>query len=156
MKRFAPLLLLALAACGSPAAKPSAGARVEVTDPWCRATPNGAPTGGCFVTLTAIGGGDRLVRVSTDRARTVQIHEMSTGGGVMKMGEMAEGLLLPDGRPQALAPGGSHIMLVGLTGPLVAGETVTLALTFQHAPQMDVRAQVRPIGATAGADHMAH
>ncbi|RZJ96962.1 MAG: copper chaperone PCu(A)C [Brevundimonas sp.] len=155
MKRLAPLMLLALAACGSPAAKPSQATKVEVTDAWCRATPNGAPTGGCFVTLTSIGGDDRLVRVSTDRAQTAQIHEMSMDGGVMKMAELPGGLPLPDGRPQALAPGGDHIMLVGLNGPLVAGETVSLALTFEHAPEMGVRAQVRAIGATSGADHTA-
>ena len=156
MKRLALLILLALAACGSPAGQAAAPPHIEVTDAWCRATPNGAPTGGCFVTLTAIGADDRLVRVSTDRAETAKIHEMATDGGVMRMAELPDGLPLPDGRPQALAPGGDHIMLMGLKAPLVAGETVSLALTFEHAPQMGVRAEVRAIGAAGGADLGAH
>jgi periplasmic copper chaperone A len=146
MTRPAPLMLLLLAACGSPAPPPAAS-RVEAADAWCRATPNGARTGGCFVTLTAVGGDDRLVSVSTDRAATAQIHEMSMEGGMMRMAELPDGLALPVGQAQALKPGGDHIMLIGLAGPLVAGETVSLTLTFAHAPQVGVQAEVRAIGA---------
>jgi periplasmic copper chaperone A len=159
MNRILPLIaVLALAACNAPPQKaaPSAATRVEVTDVWCRATPNGARAGGCYATLTARGGDDRLVSVSTDRAETSQIHEMSMENGMMKMGELAGGLPLPAEQAQSLAPGGNHIMLMGLTGPLVAGETVSLALTFQHAPAMGVRAEVRAIGASGAAEHSAH
>ena len=155
MNRIVPLIVVfALAACSAPPEKaaPSAATQVEVTDIWCRATPNGARAGGCYATLTARGGDDRLVSVSTDRAETAQIHEMTMGGGMMKMGELPGGLPLPADQPQSLGLGGNHIMLMGLSRPLVAGETAPLTLTFEHAPAMEVRAEVRAIGT----EHSAH
>jgi copper(I)-binding protein len=49
-----------------------------------------------------------------------------------------------------LKPGSFHIMLVGLTRALAAGDAVPLTLTIEEAggkrTQVEVRAQVRPLG----------
>ncbi len=158
MKRLLVLAAapLALAACG-PAAQPAAesppaadqAAAVVVTDAWCRATPNGARAGGCFATFTARTD-DRLTGGSTPRAAQLQIHEMTTEGGMMKMGLIEGGLPLPAGQAVALAPGGNHIMLMELTQPLTDGETVPLTLSFAAAPAVTVQAQVRRV--TPGGD----
>ena len=55
----------------------------------------------------------------------------------------------------ALAPGGNHLMLIGLTAPLVAGETVPLTFQFASAPTITVQAQVRQ-PTVEGMDHGAH
>ena len=152
------LAALALAACGRPAEKPAETAAlpgtVTVADAWCRPTPNGAKAGGCYVTLTAATD-DRLTGGSTPRAGELQVHEMKTENGMMKMAELTARLPLPAGQAVALAPGGNHLMLIGLTAPLVAGETVPLTLQFASAPAITVQAQVRQ-PAMDGMDHGAH
>lgn len=152
---------LSLAACNpsepakAPAAEtPTTTAAVTATDAWCRPSPNGAKAGGCYVTLTAATD-DRLTGGSTPRAASLQVHEMKTENGMMKMAELTAGLPLPAGRAVALAPGGNHLMLIGLTAPLVAGETVPLTLQFASAPAITVQAQVRQ-PAMDGMDHGAH
>lgn len=152
---------LSLAACNpsepakAPAAEtPTATAAVSATDAWCRPSPNGAKAGGCYVTLTAATD-DRLTGGSTPRAGSLQVHEMKTENGMMKMAELTAGLPLPAGQAVALAPGGNHLMLIGLTAPLVAGETVPLTFQFASAPTITVQAQVRQ-PAMEGMDHAAH
>ena len=152
---------LSLAACNpsepakAPAAEtPTATAAVTATDAWCRPSPNGAKAGGCYVTLTAATD-DRLMGGSTPRAGSLQVHEMKTENGMMKMAELTAGLPLPAGQAVALAPGGNHLMLIGLTAPLVAGETVPLTFQFASAPAITVQAQVRQ-PAMDGTDHAAH
>lgn len=117
-------------------------ARVAVADAWCRPSPNGARAGGCYAILVAMTD-DRLLGGSTPRAGQLQIHEMTIDGGMMKMGELKDGLILPAGRPVPLAPGGDHMMLIGLTQPLALGETVPLTLRFAQAPEVTIEAQVR-------------
>lgn len=138
------ILLAAAALMGLTACQPAAPAgppMVTVTDAVCRPTPNGRDITGCYLTLTA-SGDDRLISVSSPSAASAEIHEMSTEGGVMKMGEMKDGLPLPGGEAMSLAPGGNHIMLMGVTAPLKAGDTVSLTLTFEHAQSYGVRATV--------------
>ena len=158
---FRPALLIAaltgLAACSpasDPAADPAPVASVVAADAWCRPSPNGAKAGGCYVTLTAATD-DRLTGGSTPRAGMLQVHEMKTENGMMTMSEMAQGLPLPAGEAVALAPGGAHLMLMELTAPLVAGETVPLTLNFADAAPVTVQAKVRQ-PAMAGMDHGAH
>ena len=50
--------------------------------------------------------------------------------GVMKMREV-EGLELKPGDMITFAPGGYHIMLIGLKAPLKVGDSFPLTLTFQ-------------------------
>ena len=142
----------------TPAAETSgpttAAAAVTATDAWCRPSPNGAKAGGCYVTLIAATD-DRLTSGSTPRAGSLQVHEMKTENGMMKMAELTAGLPLPAGQAVALAPGGNHLMLIDLTAPLVAGETVPLTFQFASAPAITVQAQVRQ-PAMAGMDHGAH
>lgn len=149
---------LALTACNSPADKPApaadATAAVTAADAWCRPSPNGAKAGGCYVTLTAQTD-DRLIGGSTPRAGELQVHEMKTENGMMKMAQLTEGLPLPTGQAVELAPGGNHLMLIGLAAPLVAGETVPITLKFASAPEVTVQAAVRQ-PAMAGMDHGAH
>ncbi|HEY1225017.1 MAG TPA: copper chaperone PCu(A)C [Brevundimonas sp.] len=145
--------LIGLTAC-QPAPPEAELAQVEVTDALCRPTPNGRDVTGCYLTLTS-STNDRLVSVSSPAAATAQIHEMKTEGGVMQMGEMKDGLPLPAGEAVALKPGGNHIMLMGVTAPLKAGDTVSLTLTFEHAAPYGVRAVVGQPGANT-AEHGGH
>ncbi len=119
-----------------------ATASVEIRDAWCRPTPNGAQAAACYLTLKA-SGPDRVTGVATPLATSAAIHDMSMEGGVMRMSEMADGLQLEAGKPMVLAPGGKHVMLMGLTAPLVEGVSAPLTLTFSATPAMTVQAAVR-------------
>ena len=87
----------------------SAAAQVSVSNPWVRATVPAQKATGAFMDLTATQDA-RLVAVKSPGAGTVEVHEMSTDGGVMKMRAMPDGLELPAGRSVELKPGGYHIM----------------------------------------------
>ncbi|MFM8267210.1 MAG: copper chaperone PCu(A)C, partial [Ilumatobacteraceae bacterium] len=50
----------------------------------------------------------------------------------MSMQEV-DSIPLPAGETVALEPGGSHIMLLGLTAPLEVGTTIELTLTLEEA-----------------------
>lgn len=134
------IALLALAACssGGGAAEP---ATVQAADAICRPTPVGRQMTGCYLTLTTATA-DRLVSVSSDKANMVQIHESRIESGMMMMAELREGLALPAGETVALAPGGNHLMLMGVAEPLVAGDTVALTLTFETSAPLEVTATV--------------
>ncbi len=115
---------------------------VEISDPWCRPTPNGAETGACYLTVKS-NVANTVTGVATPLAAGSMIHDMSMEGGVMKMAEITGGLPLVANEEIKLAPGGKHIMLMGLTAPLVEGVTVPLTLTFEATPAMTVQATVR-------------
>ena len=135
------LALLTLTAC-SPSG-PGAGdaAAVQVSGAICRPTPVGRQMTGCYLTLTAATA-DRLVSVASPEANLVQIHESRIESGMMMMQELRDGLPLPAAETVALAPGGNHLMLLGVKEPLVAGDTVTLTLTFEASPAVEVTATV--------------
>tara|TARA_R110001606_G_scaffold12306_5_gene53319 strand:+ start:184015 stop:184536 length:522 start_codon:yes stop_codon:yes gene_type:complete len=153
----AAVVLFGVAACqpGEPVATKSTvdtdGVRnvISATGAWCRPTPNGAQAGACYLTLKS-SAGDRLTGVATPVSTATQIHNMTMEDDVMRMGEMAEGLPLPAEQSVALAPGGVHLMLVGLTAPLVAGQAVPLTLGFEKSPAMTVQAEVRQPVPAAG------
>jgi copper(I)-binding protein len=140
---LAVLSTLTLAACGQPASsgKSEAAGPVVVTGAICRPTPTGRQVTGCYLTLTAPAA-DTLVSISSPVAALAQIHEMRMESNMMMMRELEAGLPLPAGEAVALAPGGNHIMLMGVTEPLKTGDTVPLTLTFATAAPVEVTATV--------------
>jgi hypothetical protein len=75
---------------------------------------------------------------------------MSMSGMVMKMRPVT-GVDIPAGQPVSLAPGGLHIMLMGLKKPLKAGEKFPLTLTFDKAGTRTVDVAVEKVGGTGPA-----
>lgn len=94
---------------------------------------------------------DRLIGGSTPVANSVQIHDITMDGAIMRM-RRNDSLDVPAGGSVKLAPGGTHLMLVGLKAPLEAGTTVPLSLQFGKSGRIDVAVKVRPIGAAGPRD----
>ena len=67
----------------------------------------------------------------------------------MRMRPLPAGLTVPPGGAAALAPGGRHVMLIGLRRPLGAGTIVPLTLHFAGGLTVDMEAPVRPAGGGA-------
>jgi copper(I)-binding protein len=134
-----PALLTLIAAGDAP--------QFQIEHPWARASAGAAKTGAAYLTITDTGTPDRLIGASTPAADTAELHESMADMGTMKMRPVA-GLDLAPGKPMKLAPGGYHLMLMGLKAPLKAGDTFPLTLRFEHAPPLTVTVAVEPVGAT--------
>lgn len=130
------------------AAAPLAAAEVAVSDAWVRGTVPGQMGTGAFMRLTS-SADTTLVGVASPAAKVVELHEMKTEGGMMKMSAIRR-LPLPAGKVVELKPRGYHVMLMDLARPLKDGDTVPLTLTFEDktgAKQtVVVKASVRALG----------
>jgi copper(I)-binding protein len=125
---------------------------ITVEKAWARATPKGAAVGAAYLTIRNNGAApDRLTSGTADFAN-VEFHEMSMAGGVMKMRELKDGLVIPAHGAVTLSPGGNHIMFTGLKQPLVKGSVAKATLTFEHAGALPVEFGVRGIGASSGGE----
>jgi len=125
---------------------------LKIGHPWARATPPTAPSGGGFLTVTNTGTtADRLVSVTSPAAAQVQVHEMKMDGTIMRMRELENGLEIPPGATVALAPGGFHLMMMGLKAPLKEATRVPVTLVFEKAGKIDVELQVMALGASPDA-----
>ena len=148
------ILLGALAALALGAAGHAASPAISSTGAWARPTPPGATTGAVYLTLTNHGRtADRLVSATSPAAARVVFHSMSMVGGVMRMTPITAAIpVAPNGAVQ-FSPGGSHVMLTGLKGPLKAGAHVRMVFTFAKAGPVSVDVPVRD--AAPAADPMA-
>ena len=115
---------------------------ISVTDAWSRATPSASSPGVVYMTITDTGTQDRLTGVSTPAAATASLHQSKNENGVEKMVPV-DGVDVAAGTPLKFAPGGYHVMLMGLKQPLKAGDQFPLTLTFVHAGQVTTTVTVR-------------
>lgn len=144
-------LLVALTWTGHATAADDPAIAVEA--PFARATASTARTGAAYMTLVNRGTEtDRLVGASTPNADKVELHMVEREGDVMRMRQVAA-IDLPAGQRVALAPGGYHVMLLGLKGPLKQGETVPLTLTFARAGAVEVQVPIGAAGASGTHEH---
>lgn len=102
----------------------------------------GLAVGAAYLTITGGSQPDRLLGASSPRAASVQVHVTEQSNGVAGMREV-ETVAVPAGAKVSFAPGGTHLMLMGLDGPLVAGQTLPITLSFERAGPIQVIAKVR-------------
>ena len=138
MKNAALLFALLFAA-------PAWAANVVVSGAFARASTPGAETGAVYFSLQS-DTDDALTGVSTNVAQSAMLHQTTMQGMVMSM-DMMDRIDLPAGQKITLAPGGMHIMLQGLTQPLIKGHTIGLHLIFAHAAPQDIIVPVDGIAA---------
>jgi copper(I)-binding protein len=144
-------LAIALA-LGAPAQ--AAGPTLAVSGAWSR--PAVAGTNGVgYLVLTNTGKtADALVRVESALAARVEMHSSSMAGGVMSMKKL-DRLAVPAGGAAAFAPGGNHLMLIGLTRTVKAGDTIPATLTFASGSKLQTALAVG-VSAPAGSKEHAH
>ena len=136
-------VMIAVSVCCSLAGAQS----VEVKDAWIRGTVPAQKTTGAFMEITGKSNA-RLVGVESKIADTVEIHNMTMQNGVMKMFPV-EGIDVPAGKTVKLAPGGYHVMFVGLKEQMKPGTRVPLKLNFELADKkresLELQVEVRDI-----------
>jgi periplasmic copper chaperone A len=131
---------------------------IEIGHPYARAMLPGAEVGGGYLKLTNEGGtDDRLVSAVSDRAGSIQLHEMKIDNGVMIMRELQGGIAVPKGKSVELKPGGYHVMFMNVKQPFKEGETIKATLTFEKAGSIEVEFVVgAPAGGTPEMSHDNH
>ena len=123
---------------------------IEIGQPWTRATPPTAESGGGYLVLKNTGTTpDRLIAVKSPAADRVEIHEMKMDGNIMRMREVEKGIEIPPGATVELKPGGFHVMFMGLKAPFAKEAKVPLTLVFEKAGSIDVDLMVQAMGALA-------
>lgn len=118
-------------------------ALITVTDPWVKAAEDGMTS--AFGTITNTTDAElTLVSVTTEASEEMELHQTSSdGAGGMSMEEKEGGFPIPAGSDLVLEPGGDHIMLMSLTGPLQPGDEVELVLQFEDGSEQPISATVK-------------
>jgi copper(I)-binding protein len=121
--------------------------RAPMMAPEGQGTPHQGPTmtgnGAIYITIHNHGSEpDALVSATSGAATTVELHETVEVGGTMMMRPLPK-FAVPAGGTLEMKPGGYHMMLLGLTRDLKAGDTVAVTLTFERAGQRSVEAPVK-------------
>ena len=119
--------------------------RVTVSDPYVRAVPPVVKTSAAFMELQYSGPNQEfLVAAETPAAKTVELHMHENDNGVMRMRRIPH-IHLPPNETVSLAPGGLHIMLFDLQGPLQVGSEVPITLIFSDDSRKEIAATVRSV-----------
>ena len=145
--------LAALPALGL--ATPAKAEPLTVIEPWARAALAGRTSAAYMTIENTTATLDRLVSATSPAARVVELHTHIMDGGVMRMRPVTAIEVNP-GEPAVLRPGGLHVMLIDLTGPLQVGQTIPLTLRFEKAGEITVQVPVRPAGAAGHGGHQGH
>ncbi|MCE6950101.1 copper chaperone PCu(A)C [Cereibacter sphaeroides] len=151
------LKALMTAAAVAVAAPAFAESHLSVTDAYARVASPAAKSGGIFMVIENHGDSDdRLTGAASDAAELVELHTHVAGAdGVMQMRKVEAGFPVPAHGSHALARGGDHVMLMGLTRPLADGDTVALKLSFESGKTIDLTVPV-DLKRDAAAGQMMH
>jgi copper(I)-binding protein len=135
--------LIALTIAVAAVAPPALAADLAVSAAWSRPAVQGG-NGAGYLTVTNTGAAaDRLLSASSPAAGRVEIHQSMVMNGVAMMHAADRGVAVPAGGKAVLAPGGYHLMLIGLKAASPAGGSVPVTLTFERAGKMNVNLAVR-------------
>ena len=144
-------LLVALCATTAFSQNAKVGA-ITIDHPWARATPGAVKNSAAFMSFDNKGAADKLISVTGDVAKEIQIHSMITEAGVMKMREI-KSLDIPANGKAELKPGGFHVMLIGIPDGLKEGTKFPLKLKFEKAGEVTVQVTAEKPGAHDHSEH---
>jgi hypothetical protein len=96
---------------------------LRFTQPWTRATADGAAFAIVCMSFDEVTTTDRLIKVETPVASGAEMGGVGAGPVV--------DFLIPEGKESVLSETGTFIKLVGLRHPLEAGRTFPFTLTFE-------------------------
>jgi copper(I)-binding protein len=135
MKAFTIALALLAAPLAHAGEKPGA---LTVSQPWSRPAQAGMNGVGFFTVANAGKTPVILKRVESAAAAKVEMHQSSMAGGVMSMRRRDDGIVVPAGGQVAFAPGGYHLMLLGLKRTQGPGQKLSVTLVFDNGRKIPV------------------
>ena len=120
---------------------------IIIQDPWIsEAMPGSDITSGYMKIDNRSGTDDVLETITSEGVETVEIHQMIHENNVMRM-DRINGLPIPDGKETALAPGGYHLMLIGLKKNFKEGDSEKLTLKFKNAGTKEIVMPIKKMDA---------
>lgn len=113
---------------------------VSISESWARATFALAKTGAAY--FSASNTSDSViviesVSVAAEIAMTAELHTTVMQNDMMQMQELSEGVKIKSGEAVEFSPGGKHIMIMGLEGPLQKGNSIVITLHFEDGSSTD-------------------
>ena len=136
------LALAALAAAPASAADTAAG-DLTIKGAVMRAVGPGVANTAGYVTIVNRGArDDKLLSASCACARSLELHLSHVMDGTAMMMPAGE-VLVPAGGQVSFAPGGYHLMIMGLKSPLSDGASQAVTLKFQRAGAVKATFDVR-------------
>jgi len=132
------LTSLLLAACG--ANMPN---EVSAKDFWARAGMKDGNSAAYMLLQNGTDADDELIGAASDAAQAVELHlSQMKADGTMEMIQQ-QSIALPAGEKTELKPGSYHIMLIGLTRDLKAGDEISLTLKFKNRADITLTIPVK-------------
>jgi len=156
---FFSVLTIAVAAMVAPLlqAHEYKAAKLTIDHPWVRASLGAVPNTAGYMTIINAGDApDTLIAASSPAVERVELHEHVRDGEVLRMREVEGGIAIPAGGKVAFAPGGLHLMLMGVKEKLKAGTVVDVTLEFKKAGTVEIVAMVEkmaPRGSASDASY---
>lgn len=145
------LLAVALAMAAPAAAHDYRVGRLTINHPVLRVASPVSKTGAGFLAITNRGTtADRLVAVNTAASARADLHGTLQTGNVMQMRAQTGGVPIPAGATVKFAPGGLHVMFIGLKTAMSPGTMLKARLVFEKAGPVDVQFKTET---AAGGNH---
>ncbi|MDJ0337857.1 copper chaperone PCu(A)C [Cryobacterium sp. PH31-O1] len=121
----------------------TAATSLAITDPWVKSAETGMSA--AFGTLTNSSDTDiNIVAAMSPAATMIELHEtVEDDSGAMVMQQKEGGFIVPANGSYELAPGANHLMMMGLTEPLVAGAEQTFTLTLSDESTFEFTAPAK-------------
>jgi len=127
--------------------------QLVIADPWAPPTLGRQRIGVVYFSVRNSGAGaDRLLGVDLPQGGQARIHTSQVQDGVMRMRPI-DAAAIPAGDELVLKPGGMHVMLNELPGPLIEGGQLKLILRFEKAGPVDVEAVIEKHPSASHQDH---
>ena len=147
-----PVAALSLAVAMGVVAEPT----VSLKGAWVRALPPTQPNTAAYLTIDNTGADAvEVVAAKSAIADRVEFHTTREVDGYMRMEQLAT-LKVAPGQSLALAPGGTHLMLLGLSAMPSPGDSVELCLTLATGPEICTDAPVRKDAGNDSHQHHHH
>jgi periplasmic copper chaperone A len=153
MKRMLSLIAALLLAAPAYAHETVAG-DLQIIHPHIPQPAASAKAAGGFMAISNTGTEpDRLIGVETGIAMKAEVHESKVDENGVGTMEHVDAIEILPGETVNLEHGGYHVMLMGLTGPLMEGEMHKAVLIFERAGRVEIEFMIDPPAGMGKMDH---
>lgn len=143
MKRFFMMMLLTILLLGGC----DTATGITASEPWARPAAQNGNGAVYFLLQNHSTAADELTAVTSEVAEATEIHESKMTGDVMQMQQVMS-LPVPGKASIEFAPGGYHVMLIGLKHDLKPGDEFQLTLQFKTHENITLTVPVQETGAS--------
>ena len=147
------ILLLAMSLFGG--SRAFGAAQPHIMDAWVRLPAVSSRPAGGFFLAHGTAKADALIGVSSPKAQRIEMHSMTEENGIMRM-RAEPSFALPAKGELKFVPGGSHLMIFGLSPDVKPGDKLPLTFTFKSGAKVTLNADTRTAASTPAKAEPAH